>query len=83
MADQQATTVNPQITDAVTQSNVKVVAEAPAIAMGSVYQALAHSISLSMENAVNQQQQSNVLSQAVTTQCVQTILNTKDGRSNK
>lgn len=76
-------TVNSQITDAVTQSNVKVVAEAPAMAMGTVYQTLAHTIGLSMENAVNQQQQSNVLSQAVTTQCVQTILNTGDGGSNK
>ena len=32
-----ATTVNPQITDAVTQSNVKVVGEAPAMALGNVY----------------------------------------------
>lgn len=78
MADSHSQTVNPQITDAVTQSNVKVVAEAPAMAMGSVYQTLAHAIGLSMENAVVQQQQANVLSQAVTTQCVQTILNTKD-----
>ncbi|MBW5810401.1 thioredoxin reductase, partial [Burkholderia sp. COPS] len=30
--------VNPAITDAVTQVNVKVVAEAPAMAMGSLYQ---------------------------------------------
>ena len=78
-----AQTVNPQITDAVNQSNVKVVAEAPAMAMANVYQSLAHSIGLSMENAVNQQQQSNVLSQAVTTQCVQTILSSGDGGSNK
>ena len=49
--------VNEQITDAVTQSNVKVVAEAPAMAMGNVYQTLAHSIGILMENAVNQQQQ--------------------------
>mgnify|MGYP005995858029 FL=1 len=73
--------VNPQVTDAVTQSNVKVVAEAPAIAMGNVYQSLAHSIGILMENAVNQQQQANILSQAVTTQCVTTILATKDARN--
>jgi len=35
-------TVNSQITDAVTQTNVKVVAEAPAMAMGSIYQTMAH-----------------------------------------
>ncbi|MCL7753793.1 RebB family R body protein [Polaribacter sp. Z022] len=73
--------VNPQVTDAVTQSNVKVVAEAPAMAMGNVYQSLAHSIGILMENAVNQQQQANILSQAVTTQCVTTILATKDARN--
>ncbi len=74
-----ADVVNSQITDAVTQSNVKVVAEAPAMAMGNVYQTLAHSIGILMENAVNQQQQASVLSQAVTTQCVTTILSSKDG----
>ncbi|MEO9570799.1 MAG: RebB family R body protein [Polaribacter sp.] len=73
-----ADTVNSQITDAVTQSNVKVVAEAPAMAMGNVYQSLAHSMGLLMENSVNQQQQASILSQAVTTQCVTTILATKD-----
>jgi hypothetical protein len=77
MADQ----VNSQITDAVTQSNVKVLGEAPAMAMASVYQSLAHSAAILMENAVNQQQQASILSQAVTTQCVTTILNTKDAGS--
>ncbi|MFB9156471.1 RebB family R body protein, partial [Chromobacterium violaceum] len=37
------TSVNNQITDAVTQANVKVLAESPAMAMGSIYQSLAHS----------------------------------------
>ena len=78
MADQQSTTVNPQITDAVTQTNLKVLGESPAMAMSSVYQSLAHSVGILMENAVNQQQQSSVLSQAVTTQCVATILSAKD-----
>ena len=78
MADTQSNTVNSQITDAVTQSNVKVVAEAPAMAMGNVYQTLAHSIGILMENGVNQQQQASILSQAVTAQCVTTILTTKD-----
>lgn len=77
MPDQQST-VNPQITDAVTQSNVKVLGEAPAVALGNVYQAFAHSVAILMENSVNQQQQSNVLSQAVTTQCVTTILSSKE-----
>ena len=34
------TAVNSQITDAVTQANVEVVAEAPAMALGTVYQTI-------------------------------------------
>ena len=58
------TAVNDQITDAVTQSNVKVVGEAPAIAMSSIYQTMAHSTGILFENAVSAQQQQNPLSQA-------------------
>ncbi|ALR30046.1 MULTISPECIES: RebB family R body protein [Chryseobacterium] len=63
-----ATVVNEQITDAVTQSNVKVVAEAPAMALGNVYQTAAHSTGIMFENAVNVQNQQNILAQAATTQ---------------
>lgn len=68
-----ADTVNPQITDAVTQSNVKVIAEAPAMAMGALYQTMAHSLGLLMENAVTSQQNMNVIGQATTTQGVNMI----------
>ena len=61
-------TVSTQITDAVTQSNVQVVATSPAIAMSNVYQTSAHSIGLMFENAVNAQSQQNILAQAATTQ---------------
>jgi hypothetical protein len=44
-------TVNPQITDAVTQTNVKVVGEAPAEALAVATQAMAHAMGLAMENA--------------------------------
>jgi len=43
--------VNTQITDAVTQTNVKLVGEAPAEALALSAQALAHAIGLAMENA--------------------------------
>ena len=36
------TAVNDHITDAVTQTNVKVIGEAPAMAMGTIYQSMAH-----------------------------------------
>lgn len=65
--------VNHQITDAVTQTNVKVVAEAPAMAMGSLYQSAAHSTGLSFENAVVTQNNQNILAQAATTQGVMQI----------
>ncbi|MGH1386916.1 RebB family R body protein [Kordia sp.] len=65
--------VNQQITDAVTQSNVKVVGEAPAIALGNVYQSAAHSTGLMFENAVNAQSQQNILAQTATTQGVMQI----------
>lgn len=65
--------VNEQITDAVTQANVKVVGEAPAIAMGNVYQSMAHSTGLMFQNAVNAQNQQNMLAQAATNQGVMQI----------
>jgi len=66
-------TVNDQITDAVTQTSVKVLAEAPAMAMGSIYQTMAHSTGILFENAVSAQQQQNTLSQAATNQGVMQI----------
>jgi hypothetical protein len=67
------TAVNGQITDAVSQSNVKVLGEAPALALSSVYQSLAHSSGIAMENAVAQQQQAAVLASAALTQCVTSL----------
>ena len=62
--------VSSQVTDAVTQANVKVVAESPAVAMGTLYQSLAHSTGIMFENAVNAQNQQNILGQTATTQGV-------------
>lgn len=61
------TAVNSQITDAVTQANVKVIGDAPAMAMGNLYQATAQALSNAAHNATNAQQQSNVTAQAATT----------------
>jgi hypothetical protein len=47
----------PQITEAVTQRNVKVVGEAPAQAIATIYMALAHAIAIVFENAVVAQRQ--------------------------
>ncbi|WP_323122724.1 RebB family R body protein [Burkholderia alba] len=58
--------VNSAITDAVTQVNVKVVGEAPAMAMGSLYQAQSHSLGILFENAVQQQSQAAIQLQTST-----------------
>lgn len=67
------TAVNDQITDSVTQSNIKVIGEAPAFAMGSIYQSMAHSTSILYQNAVAAQQQQNTLAQAAANQGVMQI----------
>ncbi|MCY1705648.1 MULTISPECIES: RebB family R body protein [Pannonibacter] len=66
-------TVNPMVTDAVTQSNVKVVGEAPAIAISTLYQAMAHSTGILFENAVQAQQQQTSLAQAAVNQGIMQI----------
>ncbi|CAN2040121.1 Killing trait domain-containing protein [Candidatus Magnetomoraceae bacterium gMMP-15] len=64
------TAVNDQITDSVTQANVKVLGDAPAIAMGNLYQATAQALANAAHNATTSQQQTNMMAQAVTTQGV-------------
>src|SRR5258706_196419 len=67
------TAVNDQITDSVTQANVKVLGDAPAIAMGNLYQATAQALANAAHNATNAQQQSYVTAQAATTMGVATL----------
>jgi Killing trait len=74
MAD---TAVNSQITDAVTQTNVKVLGEAPAMAMGSLYQTIGNSVAMAAANAVYSQQQANVTYQASSTMAVAKLLSLK------
>ncbi|MEO9372874.1 RebB family R body protein [Pseudomonas aeruginosa] len=67
------TSVNNQITDAVTQSNVKVIGEAPAMALGSIFQTMAHSTGILFENSVAAQQQQNALALAASNMGVMQI----------
>lgn len=67
------TAVNSQITDAVTQSNVKVLGDAPAVALGNLYQATAQALANAAHNATTAQSQSNVTAQAATTMGVATL----------
>lgn len=67
------TAVNSQITDSVTQSNVKVLSEASALSLSNLYQVVSQSLGLSAQNAVFAQQQANMIHQAATTQGVNLI----------
>jgi hypothetical protein len=64
-----ATPADSQVTDAITQANVKVVADSPAMAMGTIYQSTAQSTGLMANNAPRQVTHA----QAITTQGVQKI----------
>ena len=65
-----STLVNGQITDSVTQAAVTVLANAPAMAMSSIYQSLAHSTSILYQNSVQAQHMAAISAQAATNQGV-------------
>ncbi len=64
------TSLNSQITDAVTQANTKVLGDSPAVAMSNMYQATAQALGNAAHNATSAQQQTTVTAQAATTQGV-------------
>lgn len=59
--------INDAIVDAVTIANTKVLAEAPAMAMGSLYQTIGNSVAMATANAAYAQQQANITYQAAST----------------
>jgi len=67
------TAVNNQITDSVTQANVEVLGDAPAVAMGNLFQATSQALANAAHNATSNQQQATVTSQAVTVMGVATL----------
>lgn len=67
-------TVNPQITDSVTQANANIQVETPAQDIAILHQTFAHSVAIAIQNAVVTLQQANVIAQAATAQGVATIL---------
>ncbi len=67
------TSVNDQITDSVTQANVEVLGDAPALSMANLYQATSQAMGNAAHNATSAQQQTAVLAQAATTMGVATL----------
>lgn len=68
------TSVNSQITDSITQSNISTQGNAPAAAMGNLMIATAHAMANAAHNATNAQQHNNISAQAVTTASVTKLL---------
>lgn len=66
--------VHSQITDAITQSAVGVVAAAPSMAMGLVYQSMGHSTSLLLESTTIAHQNFTAASQASTMNAIMQMM---------
>lgn len=66
-------TMNGRVTDSVTQVNTKVLGDAPAMAMGNLFQSNSQALALAALNATNAQQQNNMSAQASTTMGVTTL----------
>tara|TARA_R110002072_G_scaffold146232_1_gene293065 strand:+ start:562 stop:957 length:396 start_codon:yes stop_codon:yes gene_type:complete len=71
---QNARSVNSQITDAITQTNMLTLGLAPAQSIGTLYQTTAQAVGTAMQNAVANQQNMYSLSLASTTQNLQSLL---------
>lgn len=67
------TSVNNQITDAVTQTNVKILGDAPATSMGNLFIATSQALSNAAHNATTAQQQTDISAQAATAMGVATL----------
>jgi hypothetical protein len=68
------TAVNDQVTDSVTQTNVNVLGNAPSGALGILYQTAAAAAGQAIQNAVTNQQNLNILAEAVTTASVKYLM---------
>ncbi|AYQ88767.1 RebB like protein [Burkholderia gladioli] len=66
--------VNEQVTDALTQNNVSVVAVSPAQALGTLYQMFSQAVGISAQNMTQQQAALNQISNAVVSKAVAMIL---------
>lgn len=68
-----ADALSSQVSDSITQPNVKVLGDAPSMAMGNLFMAVSQALADAAHNATNSQQQSNITGQAATTMGVSTL----------
>lgn len=62
--------VDPKTVDSITIANTKNLGDAPAMAMGQLFQGMSSAMQVATQNMVANQQQANVMHQAATTQGV-------------
>ena len=67
------TSVNNQITDSVSQANLKILGDAPAVGMGNLFMATSQALSNAAHNATTSQQQSVTTAQAANVQGLTTL----------
>jgi len=77
------TSMNSQVTDAVTQANVKVLGDSPAMALGNLYIVTSQALGNAAHNATTSQQQTNVTAQAATTEGVAMLLSVDTAATGK
>lgn len=68
--------VNPQVTGAIADTNVKVLGEAPAVAMALLYETVAHSVALAMTGAEQGQEQMEKIGEAIASAAAKKIFPT-------
>lgn len=68
------TAVNSQVTDSVTQANVKVLADSPAMSLSNLYVATSQALSNAAHNATSGQYETSVVSRAAMTESVAALL---------
>lgn len=69
--------VNPQITDAITETNTVVLGQAPAVAVSTLYQSTAQAMGNAAHNSTVIQQQGSIVAQAVAAQAVNLVYSIK------
>ncbi len=74
MSNTDVKSVNSQITDAITQSNMMATGMAPAHSLATLYQTIAQSSGTALQNAVSNQQNVNSMSLAALSQNIQLIM---------
>lgn len=77
------TSVNNQITDSITQGNVEMIGNAPAVALNNLTIATSQALANAAHNAAAAQQQMNAAWQAATVQAVSTLLNINTAAAEK